>query len=325
MGTMNIRALDLFCGGGGSSWGAKLAGVDIACGVDMWDVALETYSDNFGPIAHKSLITSDSDPGEIAHLGPFDIIMASPECTNHTCAKGNKPRDEESKLTASHVLNYLRYFRPRWAVIENVVHMRKWNRYEGLISELRSIGYNPVTQVIDASDLGVPQTRRRLFILCDREEVPPRVQIPSSSPVPVSRLLDPKGTWKTTPLYSRNRAQNTLKSAERAMAELPEDEDFLLVYYGSDAAGGWQRLNRPLRTLTTLDRFGLVERNLGSPTLRMLQVPELMRAMGFDERYRLTTGTRRDKVKLLGNGVCPPVMKAVIETLIGKSSLPFPC
>jgi len=62
---------------------------------------------------------------------------------------------------------------------------------------------------------------------------------------------------------------------------------FLLVYYGTDGSGGWQPLDRPLRTLTTLDRFGLVTWKGDTPMLRMLQVPELQRAMGFDPRFIL--------------------------------------
>ncbi len=98
------------------------------------------------------------------------------------------------------------------------------------------------------------------------------------------------------------------------------------MYYGSDRAGGWQPLDRPLRTMTTLDRFGLVQWIGGEPTLRMLQVPELKRAMGLqgldDEngdnvKFLLRNGTRRDQVKILGNGVCAPVMKAVVGALVG--------
>ena len=49
--------------------------------------------------------------------------------------------------------------------------------------------------------------------------------------------------------------------------------------------------------------------------LRILQVPELKRAMGFDDRFRVDNGTRRDRIRLLGNGVCPPVMEAVVRSL----------
>ncbi|MBV8935522.1 MAG: DNA cytosine methyltransferase [Alphaproteobacteria bacterium] len=85
--------------------------------------------------------------------------------------------------------------------------------------------------------------------------------------------------------------------------------------HGSDGAGGWQSLDRPLRTLTTLDRFGLVTWEHDTAMLRMLQVPELKRAMGFDDRFRVEFGTRRDRIRLLGNGVCPPVMEAIVRAL----------
>jgi DNA (cytosine-5)-methyltransferase 1 len=78
-----------------------------------------------------------------------------------------------------------------------------------------------------------------------------------------------------------------------------------------------QRLDRPLRTLTTLDRFGLVQWDGRLPTLRTLQVPELKRAMGLSREFALRHGNRRDQIRLLGNGVCTPVMQAVVERLIG--------
>jgi DNA (cytosine-5)-methyltransferase 1 len=89
---------------------------------------------------------------------------------------------------------------------------------------------------------------------------------------------------------------------------------FLLVYYGTDGAGGWQSLDVPLRTITTLDRFALVEPTRRGHTLRMLQVSELSRAMGL-EGHRILHGSRRDRIRLLGNGICAPVMQAVVRTL----------
>ena len=84
-------------------------------------------------------------------------------------------------------------------------------------------------------------------------------------------------------------------------------------------AGGWQPLDRPLRTITTLDRFGLVEHDGDMWTLRMLQVPELRRAMGLADDFKLPLGTRRDRIRLLGNGVCPPVMEAVVRSLVAAA------
>ena len=87
------------------------------------------------------------------------------------------------------------------------------------------------------------------------------------------------------------------------------------MYYGSDGAGGWQRLDRPLRTLTTLDRFGLVTWEGSEPMLRMLQVDELRDAMGLPTEHLFNRGSRRDQIRMLGNGVCPPVMRGIVESL----------
>jgi len=314
---MRIRTLDLFCGGGGSSWGAQAAGAEIICGVDAWDIATRTYADNF-PYAKAVNLTLDAESGveTLGDLGTIDLILASPECTNHTCAKGARPRDENSKLTARYILNFANSLEPRWMILENVVQMRSWHGYDPLIDEIKGLGYNVLPQVLDAANFGVPQSRKRLFLLCDREKQPREVEYSRTSPLPVWSVLDPDGTWKSRPLDNGGRAINTLARADRAVQALGKGVPFLIVYYGSDGGGGWQPLDRPIRTLTTLDRFGLVTWCGDTPMLRMLQIPELRRAMGFSPRYALERGTRRDTIRLLGNGVCPPVMEAIVRTLV---------
>ena len=316
-----ISTLDLFCGGGGSSWGAKAAGATITAGVDAWDLAADTFHDNFPKaLAANRTLQWNSSRRLLPGLVDVDLLIASPECTNHTCALGSMDRDESSRLTALYVLNYVRAYQPRWVVIENVVQMRAWSRYEELLSALR-VHYHVLPQVLDAANFGVPQSRRRLFIVCDANHEPPDLTtIRPSGHAPASDIIDPRGTWTAGPLRSAARAAGTLARADRAIATLGEGEPFLIVYYGTDGGGGWQPLDRPLRTMTTLDRFGLVEWTRGGPTLRMLQVSELRRAMGFSPRYKLLNGSRRDKIKLLGNGVCPPVMEAIVSALRGRTA-----
>lgn len=313
---MRLRTLDLFCGGGGSSWGARLAGANVVCGVDAWQLATQTFKNNFPrSTAVNITLTEECGPEVIGDVGPIDLVLASPECTNHTCAKGGKPRDEGSKRTARYLLNFAAELKPRFVVLENVVHMRSWHGYAPIIRELEQLGYHVRSQVLDAVDFGVPQTRRRLFLLCDRERMPLEVRLPRRKPKPAKSVLDPEGTWVSQPLDNGRRATATLERAARGIKELGRGVPFLLVYYGSDGSGGWQSLERPLRTLTTLDRFGLVTWRNRTPMLRMLQVPELKRAMGFEETFDLRAGSRRDQIRLLGNGVCPPVMRAIVETL----------
>jgi DNA (cytosine-5)-methyltransferase 1 len=54
----------------------------------------------------------------------------------------------------------------------------------------------------------------------------------------------------------------------------------------------------------------------------MPQVPELARAMRFDNTYSLEgVGSRRDRIRLQGNGVAPPVMEAIVRSLNGRPSV----
>lgn len=313
-----IRTLDVFCGGGGSSWGARAAGAEIVCGIDAWDIATRTYAANFGQEAgvHRTLVETGRLP-VVDRLGSIDLILASPECRSHTCARGSGQRDENSRRTARYVLRFARRLKPRWIVIENVIHMRNWNGFGGLIAETEALGYNVHAQVLDASTFGVPQKRRRLFLICDREEMPSTVTPPSGTPPSVKAgVVMWDGPWRSTPLYRAGRADATIEKAERAIDALGRGTPFLVVYYGSDGGGGWQTVDVPLRTVTTIDRFGLVTWLGDVPMLRMLQPPEIQRAMGFGSEYQLPYGSRRDRVRLLGNAVCPPVMTAVVSSIL---------
>jgi len=315
-----VRALDLFCGAGLSSSGARAAGVTLAGAIDLSTVATATYAHNFptAEVVNKRL--EDVRPRVLRDkIGDIQLLLASPECTNHTCAKGSAPRSEQSRATAMQVLRFAKAFEPRWIVMENVVHMRPWSRYPELIERLRNMGYNVREQVLDASKFGVAQKRRRLFIICDKEDEPAEIIPRARKTRSVRDILDPDEAWTTTTLVRTGRARDTLARAERAMAELGEGESFLIVYYGTDGCGGWQALDRPLRTVTTVDRFALVRPSQSGHQMRMLQVPELKRAMGLDDGFQMPVGTRRDKIRLLGNGVCPPVMAAVVKSLKAKN------
>jgi len=313
-----VKAIDLFCGAGGSSWGAQAAGVEIVAAFDMWPVAEAVYRDNFPHVKfYPGRIEEHDLDTVVREVGKIDLIMASPECTNHSVAKGNKPRCEESRETALQVVRFAQAFKPRWVVVENVVSMRNWSRYAEFILAMTELGYHDLPQTLNAADFGVPQARRRLFLLFDLEKQPSRIRLPKRKRRTAGQIVSGNGQYAYTPLRTERRAAATLERADRAISHVGRKTPFLIVYYGSDHAGGWQSLDAPLRTITTLDRFAHVKPRTVGHVMRMLQPEELKAATGWPKRFRIHHGSRRDKIKMVGNAVCPPVMKAAVGHLTG--------
>lgn len=316
-----VRAIDLFCGIGGNSWGARAAGVEIVAGFDNWEVAGNVYRVNFPETNFYQYDLAALEESDIqrlyAEIGYVDMLLASPECTGHSLARGDKPPREESLNLSWCVWKFARVFRPRWIVIENVPALQKWRCYKSFLNVLRDEGgYHIHEQTLDASDFGVCQRRKRLYIVCDIQSHPPEVMPRTPEHIPVRNVIDLNGRYSYTPLHTPKRAKNTIRRAEHAFQVLGKDATFLIVYYGSGPQ--WQTLDVPLRTITTHDRFALVRPDGNSGhEMRMLQPEELQAAMGFPAEFNLNgCATRTHKIHLLGNAVCPPVMQAIVETLI---------
>lgn len=323
-----LTFIDLFCGGGFGARGAVSSHGKPLLAVDAWDLATATYKANFPDADVITDRIENIDPYLLTHHYAPDVLLTSPECTAHSIARGAKPGSEKSRETAIAMIPWVEAFQPRWVVVENVNRMKKWERHEELLIALEELGYTISQLLLNSADFGTPQSRKRLFLICDREgSTTTRADLLAlhrRQRKTARKILDPAGTHKSTPLYKPGRAASTIERAERGMEELGRGVPFLIVYYGSDYAGGWQSLDAPLRTVTTLDRFGLITWEKRTPMLRMLQPTELLRAMGAGTTHILPFGTRRDKVKLCGNGVCSPVMEIIFKRMERLSELRNP-
>ncbi|QDV68098.1 putative BsuMI modification methylase subunit YdiO [Rosistilla carotiformis] len=315
-----IRTCDLFCGVGGSSRGAAMAGATPVAGLDMWGMATDAYAVNFPCAQTYRMKASSLKPQRLMDdVGKIDLLLASPECTAHSVAKGKKPGCEKSRGTAFEVIRFAKVLHPRWIVVENVLQMQRWARFDEWKSKLQSLGYHINSGVLDARYFSTPTSRRRLFVVCDREQEPSLPDQKNETKKTVSSILgrgeSNSSPWPLSEVRTPERALATLERAERAIESLGDNTPFIMVYYGSDGAGGYQRLDRPLRTVTTLDRFAYVRPTKFGHEMRMLQPTELAAAMGFPTEHQLPKSTRREKIKLIGNAVCPRVMAAVVKTL----------
>ncbi|MCU7843285.1 MAG: DNA cytosine methyltransferase [Candidatus Thiodiazotropha sp. (ex Monitilora ramsayi)] len=315
-----VTFVDLFCGGGLGARGAVNAGAKPILSVDSWDIATATYARNFPTAEVLCSPIENMDPWSLAEDYSPDVLLTSPECTSHSIARGAKPSCEKSKETAIGIIPWIEAMEPRWLIVENVNRMKKWNRHNELISTIESYDYTVNDLLLNAADFGVPQSRKRMFLVCDRGgSIISRndlISLHKRGAKSARSIINWSGKYKSKPLYIENRALATIHRAERAIEVLGRRKDFIIVYYGSDYAGGWQSLDAPLRTITTLDRFGLITWKGNTPYLRMLQPPELLKAMGAGFRHQLPYGSRRDKIKLCGNGVCSPVMEMIFKKII---------
>jgi DNA (cytosine-5)-methyltransferase 1 len=292
--------------------------------VDLWGVACRTYELNFPGAKVVNDRIERLNPLDYCAPGELDLLIASPECTNHSVAKGAAPRDESSKETAFHTVDWIAALRPRWFVIENVKEMKGWARYGELMDMFRALGYFVREELINAADYGAPQSRVRLFLVGGLGAIPPAITPPFGTlRMTVRDILDPEGTWPMSPLFVEGRAEATVARARDAIATLGGDAEFLIVYYGSGGEKSWQTLDIPLRTVTTIDRFALVRKQNNRWKMRMLQPTELARAMSLPEEHVFPVGTRRERIKVCGNGVCATVMRCIVQSLRAEDAREF--
>jgi len=132
-----ITITDQFCGAGGSSIGATKAiahkGGYVAVALNHWKLAIETHNSNFKDTLHDCTDISACDPRRYPST---DILITSPECTNHSLAKGQKqvtaqmslfdkgvldPACERSRATMWDVPRFAEYHKYNIIIVENVV------------------------------------------------------------------------------------------------------------------------------------------------------------------------------------------------------------
>lgn len=309
--------VDLFCGGGLGARGAVRGGGTPLLGLDAWDLATKTYKANFPESDVITALIENVDTVALGRRYRPDVLLTSPECTSHSIARGAKPGSESSRETAIGIVPWVESMQPRWVIVENVNRMKKWDRHNELVETIEGLGYTVSDLFLNSADFGSAQARKRMFLVCDkqgskvtREQL---LALGDNGPLTANDIIDWDASHPSSPLRKPGRAKATLERADRAIAALGPNVPFIIVYYGSDYAGGWQTLDVPLRTVTTVDRFGLVTWRKGEPYLRMLQPNELLNAMGGGDEHLLPHGSRREKVKLCGNGVCSDVMTAIFK------------
>jgi DNA (cytosine-5)-methyltransferase 1 len=180
---MSLTMTDMFCGAGGSSTGAtSLPGITVKTALNHWDKALESHNANHPDTIHVQADIKETDPRYIGHS---DILWASPECTNHSVAKGRKritnqadlfgdtlPDEaaDRSRATMWDVPRFAEVHKYRAIITENVVDAAKWVMFDAWLMAMRSLGYEHRIQYLNSmhaqhGGLPAPQSRDRMYVL----------------------------------------------------------------------------------------------------------------------------------------------------------------
>jgi DNA (cytosine-5)-methyltransferase 1 len=180
---MSLTMTDMFCGAGGSSTGATmLDGISVKTALNHWDKALESHNANHPDTVHVQADIKETDPRYIA---TSDILWASPECTNHSVAKGRKritnqadlfgdtlPDEaaDRSRATMWDVPRFAEVHRYRAIITENVVDAAKWIMFDAWLMAMKSLGYEHRVQYLNSmhaqhGGLPAPQSRDRMYVL----------------------------------------------------------------------------------------------------------------------------------------------------------------
>lgn len=300
--------VDLFAGAGGSSVGAVAAGARVVWAGNHWPVAVDVHRRNHPDTAHACQDLQQQDWREVPSA---DVVWASPACQGHSRAaslggtgrRGSAPHHDALRSTAWAVVSCLECHKTPVAVVENVVEFQRWILYPAWRSALEALGYSVAPHVIDAADCGVPQSRKRLFVVLSRSKTPLELRLEKRAPLPFADFIDESATgW--APVSSRGAGVRA--RVELARRNHPTGD--VLSHYVTDHPG--RSLARPIGTITTKVHWSIVR----GDQMRFLNATELRRAMGFPDDYALTNKLSLD-TKLLGNAVCPPVATQILESL----------
>lgn len=173
-----IKVLDLFAGAGGFSLGFELAGANIvgAVEIDLW--ASETFQYNHldAKVINKD-ITLLSEKDILKNFGNDspDIILGGPPCQGFSiCNKNNgDPKDPRNSMFKEFI-RVGNILQPKIMLMENVPNLIKAKTTSGvpvldiIYEELVKQGYSVKHTILEATDYGIPQIRKRLFIIATK-------------------------------------------------------------------------------------------------------------------------------------------------------------
>ena len=309
------------------SSGFAKAGFKSVLAVEMDKAASATYRKNFGCRVLSESIEEIPD----SWFPPVDVVIGGPPCQGFSPLGQMTPVERHKSMNKlwRHFLRVVKVSRPKAFVIENVPQILRSLEFEGLKEQAALLGYAVEAKVLNAYQYGVPQKRKRAFIVGMRGEIAESL-LPEPLQVRKS-VRDAIGDLSLTPTETdwhigRN---PTEKSLERYKCVPPGGNRFDLMRNRPDITPKcW--LNKPTGST---DVFGRMQWDKPSLTIRTefykpekgcYLHPEAHRPITHREAARIQTfpddfvfvGSRIQVARQIGNAVPPELAYAVASKLL---------
>lgn len=345
-----LRAISLFSGCGGMDIGAERAGVEIIFANDIDADACATLSKNF-----RNTEVACGDIGQIKVFPEADLIIGGYPCQSFSMGGNRKPQDDARTFLYLHFARCLKLIQPKFFIAENVSGLQKIKSGSFLNEQMSAFlnagkfGYRVTYQVVDAKEYGVPQSRKRIFLVGVRKdlgmiyEFPPPTHGKRSKKNPCLRPFASHGEaikdlplWPSGEFYerphdpeghfswyymSRNRKgpwdgpSYTIVANWRHITLHPASPVMKLTW--SDLANGWKQ------RWDFSEEYEHIKTDPNRPILdvpRRLSWRECARIQTFPKAFHVE-GCVESKFTQIGNAVPPLLAEVIVGHLVSGKGL----
>ena len=303
-GRSSMTAIDLFAGWGGFSLGAEQAGARVVWTANHNPLAVAAHATNLPDAQH---LCQDLTQANFYDTPDHDLLLAAPACQGHSQASQPKRRayHDQLRATAWAVVSAVEAKEPEVLVVENVPAFLRWKLFRVWSEALTELGYTLSQHQLTASHFGVPQRRKRVFIVGARGKhaLPLRFR---RAPEPGFRscIDESAGGWRPVSGSTEGVMRRVAKGRRN------HGDEFLSQWVTGHPGVS---LDEPIRTITgAVNHWNLVR----GDEYRPLTTRELARGMGFPESYEFPQATKKELTLGLGNAVCPPVAREIVSQVL---------
>jgi len=319
------QLLSLFCGAGGLDEGFRRAGFRTVLAIDNCGDAVRTFNHNAGIETAVTRDLAKLSPAEFLSLVPADSrpigLIGGPPCQGfsraNVLADPNDPRNMlpyryAALLKAATTAYGLHFF-----VFENVAGLlgqKHSRRLRQILLRLAGAGFNVFADDLDAQHFGVPQRRRRLFIVGLNKLLYPEVEFvfPQGTGDNERTVKHAIGGLPSPAYFARDLSVSSIPHHPNHWTMRPKSRKF-----ATGMSGGGRSFKRlKWDEVSATVAYGNREIHIHPNGRRRLSIYEAMLLQGFPPQYRLT-GSLSAQVTQVSNAVPPPVAEAIARAIKG--------